>query len=91
MIIEFDPFKSEKNQIQRDLPFIRAIDLDWADAIIIPDTRFDYPEPRFVTVGYLDDRLHILCFTPIADGIRIISFRKANQREAKRYDKAINR
>ena len=53
--------------------------MDWADAIIIPDTRFEYPEPRFISVGYLDDRLHILCFTPVEDGIRAISFRKKSE------------
>lgn len=49
------------------------------------DTRFEYPERRFVGVGWLDSRLHVICFTPIAGGIRVISFRKANGREVKRY------
>ena len=30
----------------------------------------------------------ILCFTPLNDGIRVISFRKANNREASRNDKS---
>jgi uncharacterized DUF497 family protein len=33
--------------------------------------------------------LHILCFTETERGMRIISFRKANQREARQYDKAL--
>ena len=45
-----------------------------------------YPEVRYVAVGLLDARLHVLCFTPIAGGIRVISFRKANQREVRDYE-----
>jgi uncharacterized DUF497 family protein len=40
-----------------------------------------------VAVGYLDGRLHLLCYIPQKDGIRVISFRKTNKREAKLYGK----
>jgi uncharacterized DUF497 family protein len=44
-------------------------------------------ETRRVAVGYLDKRLHLLCYIfPNPDGLRIVSFRKA-AREAKRYGK----
>jgi uncharacterized DUF497 family protein len=42
-----------------------------------------------VAIGYIGLRLHVLCFTPIDGGVRIISLRKANQREVKRYEKKI--
>jgi hypothetical protein len=87
--IEFDPQKSARNEADRQLPFERAADFGWPDAIIIPDERNDYPESRFVAVGYLDARLHVLCFTPIEGGIRVISFRKANIRKARRYGKPL--
>ena len=89
MKIEFDPAKSEKNREERDLPFDRATDFDWEAAKYAEDVRITYPEPRFVAVGYLDKRLHVLCFTLVPGGVRIISFRKANNREAKRYGKTI--
>ena len=89
MRIEFDPEKSARNEAERQLPFDRAADFGWPDAIVIPDDRQDYPESRFVGVGYLDERLHILCFTPIEGGLRVISFRKANKREARRYGKPL--
>ena len=44
-------------------------------------------EWRRIAVGYLDGRLHILCYLPRAHGIRVISFRKANEKEARRYGK----
>jgi hypothetical protein len=42
---------------------------------------------RRIAAGYLDKRLHLLCYIPQADGIRVISFRKTNKREAKLYGK----
>ena len=51
------------------------------------DVRHTYPEQRYIALGYLDDRLHVLCFTHIENGVRIISFRKANLREVRRYEK----
>lgn len=42
-----------------------------------------------MALGYLEKRLHVLCFTPMKGGVRIISFRKANLREVKRYEKEI--
>lgn len=89
MIIDFDPAKSSKNTYERGLSFSRAADFDWSTAGIAEDIRNNYPERRFVAVGYLDARLHVMCFTPIAAGIRVISFRKANPREAKKHGKPI--
>lgn len=87
MKIDFDPEKSRKNSRERGLPFEWAAEFDWERARYIEDTRNPYPERRFVAMGYLGDRLHILCFTPIEGGVRLISFRKANVREVKRYEK----
>lgn len=42
-------------------------------------------KPVIVAVGLLGDRVHVLCFTEAVDGIRVISFRKANAREVNRY------
>jgi hypothetical protein len=89
MIIDFDPGKHAKNLIDRQLGFDRAVDFEWSTASIEEDIRNPYPERRFVAAGYLDNRLHILCFTPIRGGIRIISFRKANPREATKHGKPI--
>ena len=50
-----------------------------------PDTRRDYGEPRFVTAGWLDDRMVIIVWTLRDDIRRIISLRKANAREQAAY------
>ncbi len=91
MKIEYDPGKYAANLANpsRMLGFDRAADFDWATASIAEDTRQSYPERRFVAVGYLDGRLHVLCFAPIDGGVRVISFRKANRREANKHGKPL--
>ncbi len=87
MPIEFDPAKSEKNAAERGLPFSMVVEFDFDTAEVTEDTRRAYPERRFVAAGYIGARLHVVCFTPIKGGIRVISFRKANQREVKHHGK----
>ena len=85
MGIAYDPTKNERNILERGLSFERAADFDFSTAIFITEVRKG--ETRRVAVGYLDKRLHLLCYIPKPDGIRVISFRKTNKREAKLYDK----
>ena len=88
MKIEYDSDKNNWNIKERNLSFEQATELDWETAQIIEDMRYDYPEQRFVAIAYLQERLHVICFTPITGGIRVISFRKASPREVKRYEQA---
>ena len=80
MKIDFDLIKSDKNLAERGLPFDRASDFGWGAAEITIDVRNDYAEIRYVAVGYLDHRLHILCFTPVANAVRVISFTQSKQK-----------
>lgn len=92
MKIDFDPVKSEQNLKLRSLSFDRAGEFDWKTAIYSKDNRLDYPEIRIIALGFLGVRLHVICFTPIDGGVRIISFRKANRREIRYYeDETANR
>jgi len=86
--VTFDPAKSERNIRLRGLPFELAADFAFDSALFAVDDRKEYLETRIVAVGLLGDRVHVLCFTETEDGIRVISFRKANSREAKRYAQA---
>lgn len=87
MKIEFDPAKSEKNAKERGLSFSLMKEFDWDSAVFSEDARFAYDETRYIALGFIGDRLHAVCFTGILGGVRIISFRKANQREIRRYEK----
>lgn len=87
MRVRFDPAKNDRNLRDRGLSFERAIDFDFSTALVAVDDRRPYGELRYVALGMLDKRLHVLCFTEADDGIRVISFRKANAREVARYAK----
>mgnify|MGYP000871790308 FL=1 len=87
MRITFDPAKNERNIRERNLPFDSAAEFDFENALVQTDTRQEYGETRYVALGDLHGRLHVLCFTETPDGIRVISFRKANDREVRSYAK----
>ncbi len=87
MQIEFDPAKNAANIKIRGLSFENAGEFDFATAAIEQDTHKTYPEVRLVAVGFLDKRLHVLCFTPLPLSIRVISFRKANKQEVRDYER----
>jgi hypothetical protein len=86
MDISFDPAKDARNIARRGLSFTRAVDFDWAGALILEDTRRNYGERRFQALGHIEDRLHMLVFTPSAGSVHIISLRKANNREVRYYE-----
>jgi uncharacterized protein len=86
--ISYDPAKNERNIRNHGLSFDAAADFDFEGALFAVDERHDYGESRYIAIGMLGVRLHVLCFAETADGIRVISFRKANAREVKRYAKA---
>jgi hypothetical protein len=50
------------------------------------DTRRDYGETRYIALGHIGDRVHSLVFTPRGDALHVISLRKANRREVRRYE-----
>ena len=88
MEISFDPAKSERNGIERGLPFDLAAEFDFEKALVDEDDRRDYGETRYLAFGRIGDRLHALCFTRVGRGNRVISLRKANKREMRRYEEA---
>lgn len=86
MHIEFDTHKNDTNILDRGLSFERVVNFEFEAAVFKQDTRRDYGEIRIRALGYLDGRLHALVFTETAQGIRVISFRKANKREVLAYE-----
>ena len=53
--------------------------------VTVEDDRQDYGEDRFITIGFLDDALVVLVWTSRDDACRIISMRKANERDRRLY------
>jgi uncharacterized DUF497 family protein len=82
--ITFDRAKRDRTLLERGLDFRRAGDV-FADLHLTrEDDRRDYGEPRFISAGKLDGRIVIIVWTPRGRARRIISMRKANEREGKR-------
>lgn len=91
LVVNYDPVKSARNIAARQLSFERAAHFDFSTSHIWEDTRKSYPETRYVAIGYLDERLHVLVFSETDTGIRVISFRKANGREGERHGFSLTR
>jgi uncharacterized DUF497 family protein len=50
MIIDYDPKKSAKNSIERNLSFESISEFEWESAVYVEDQRKDYPERRIVGI-----------------------------------------
>ncbi len=81
----FDPEKNARNIELRGLPFSLVERFDFDAALIVADDRRDYGETRFVALGPIGRRLHVVVYVDTDDGVRVISLRKANARERRRY------
>ena len=86
MDISFDPAKNARNIDVHGISLERAIDVEWTSALNVEDVRRDYGERRFQAYGLIGLRLHVLIHTPRGGRVHVISLRKANRREVRRYE-----
>ena len=84
-MIEFDPQKRALTLANRGLDMAEAGAIFAGPTLTAPDDRQDYGEERFLTIGLLDRRMVIVVRTWRGTKRRIISLRKANEREQKLY------
>lgn len=84
MRITFDRAKRDRTLKERGLDFRRAKEVFDGPHLTRPDERKDYGESRFISAGTLSGRIVIIVWTPRGKARRIISMRKANEREIKR-------
>lgn len=84
---EWDAAKSEENRAKRGFSFGDILSVFHDPArVTFTDDRFDYGETRWITFGRIDGRLFAIAYTTRGETIRIISARKANDRERMRYE-----
>ena len=86
MKIEWYEPKRQKTLKERNLDFADVDRFDWTTAMVAEDVRKNYGELRSVAFGMLDARLVCLVYTLRGEALRVISLRKANEREEKVYD-----
>ncbi len=86
MEYEWDARKAARNFLNHGVSFQSVVHFAWEEATIIEDTRKAYGEPHWIAYDPIGKHLHCLVFTLRDNHIRVISLRKANSREVKRYD-----
>jgi hypothetical protein len=88
MDFEWDLAKSNSCQNSRNFDFAYVISVFADPALLVEqDQRWDYGEERFRALGVIDKKAFVVIFTRRLRAIRIISARRANSREVKRYEK----
>ncbi len=81
---EWDENKRRENLDKHGVDFSAVYSFDWNTASL--EVVFRNDEFRFVGSGYIGERLYVIVFTERGNSRRIISLRKANSREVKRYE-----
>jgi uncharacterized DUF497 family protein len=86
--MEFDPDKDSINRAKHRLMIELGMEIFDRDYVEEEDDRIDYLETRFIAMGpvaSLGDRICVVVYTWRNANRRLISFRKANDREVKKY------
>ncbi|WP_282048359.1 BrnT family toxin [Sulfitobacter mediterraneus] len=89
MIFEWDANKAQINLEKHGVSFeLATLIFEDIDRITVKDTRHDYGEERNIILGQVVGRVLVVVTTErdTTQTIRIISARKANKREGRRYD-----
>jgi uncharacterized protein len=85
MRIEFDTTKDQLNIDKHGVSLNEASTLEWDAGLTWDDNRKDYGEPRQCGLVPIGARLYYVVYVDRGSHRRIISLRKANRREVKRY------
>jgi len=87
---EWDDEKNRRNIEKHGLDFADAEGMFRSGLLCCPDIREDYGERRWIGIGKIQGRTAVVIFVDRGeDNIRIISLRKAIQRESRQYEKTI--
>lgn len=86
MKTEFDPVKDATNQAKHGLSLADFAGFD-AVPVVLVDDRADYGETRYRAFGRIDGIGHAIVYTMRGMIMRLISFRRAHEKEMRRYEK----
>lgn len=90
MEVIFDAAKDAINMEKHGVSLTNATRIDWDMALTWQDTRRDYGETRMIALAPIDERLYCVVYVDRGNDRRIISLRKANQREFDFYEQETN-
>ena len=86
---EWDETKRQTNIRKHSIDFVDVPSLFDGITVTFEDTRYDYGETRFITLGLLKSHVIVVVHTEHDQNIRIISARKATIHESELYFKQI--
>lgn len=86
MRYEWDVQKDFANRAKHGVPFEDVADFEWESSLETFDSRKDYKELRMIAMSTIRGRLHVLVYTLRSNSVRVISLRKANDREIGNYE-----
>lgn len=84
MEIEFGPEKDARNVTRHRMSLADFEGFD-SEPVVRVDDRFDYGETRFRAFGRINGKGHCLVYTMRGTSMRLISFRRAREKEMRRY------
>ena len=87
VIYSYDPKKAEANFARHGVRFEEAEDFEWNTALEFEDAAI-HNEVRMVAIGMIRGKCHVLVYTVRDDTIRLISLRRAEPKERRRYHEA---
>ena len=90
MKFTYDSVKNDSNLVKHGLPLSDAKILDWDTAFSWIDERKNCGEERRIALVLMNERLYCVIYVESKIAIRIISLRKANNREMKIYEEEAN-
>lgn len=85
MLITFDPAKRAWTLKERGLDFADADTVFEGRTATRVDDRFDYGEARYITAGFLRDRMVVIVWTRRGADRHIISMRHCHEKEEGRW------
>ncbi len=88
MEYEWDEAKRFSNLAKHGVDFPAVAAFEWDTAIRFEDSRRAYGEQRGLAHRRIGTRLHVLVFTHRGSRVRMISLRKANDKEIDDYETA---
>lgn len=86
MAVAFDPAKDMENRRKHGLSLSAFVGFD-DEPIVLADDRRDYGERRYRALGRIEGRAHVIVYAVRGDELRLISFRRAHEKEVRRYER----
>ena len=90
MEFEWDEGKNRSNLRKHGFGLADAVPMFEGPMLALPDDREEYGESRWIGIGVTHGRIAVVAFAERSEAcLRIISLRKANQRERRLFEETI--